>query len=80
VLRRGRGEQPLSGDPPSPAGALVEVPPDASELKASVPQSAAVWRDAVADALEACFGSGLVATGFDRERSSYVFEPGTSRS
>jgi predicted GNAT superfamily acetyltransferase len=45
-------------------------------LKAAVPASAAAWRDAVADAREACFGAGLVATGFDRTRSSYVLQPG----
>jgi predicted GNAT superfamily acetyltransferase len=44
-----------------------------------VPASAAAWRDAAADAFEACFAAGLVATGFDRERSSYVLEPEARR-
>jgi predicted GNAT superfamily acetyltransferase len=78
VLHRGRGEQPLTGDAPGPAGGLVEVPPDHAQLKTAVPASAAAWRDAVADALDACFGVGLVATGFDRARSSYVLQPGAS--
>jgi predicted GNAT superfamily acetyltransferase len=76
VLRRGRGEQPLPGDPPSDKGAALEVPPDHAELKGAVPASAAAWRDAVAGAFERCFDAGLVATGFDRERSSYLLRPG----
>ena len=76
VLRRGKGEQPLTGDAPGQAGGLVEIPPDHAQLKAAVPASAAAWRDAVADAFDACFGAGLVATGFDRTRSSYVLQPG----
>jgi predicted GNAT superfamily acetyltransferase len=78
VLRRGRGEEPIAGESPSRSGALVEVPPDHAQLKAAVPASAAAWRDAAADALEACFGAGLIATGFDRTRSSYVFRPEAS--
>jgi predicted GNAT superfamily acetyltransferase len=79
VLRRGKGEQPLRGDAPGSIGSRLEVPPDLAELKSTVPASAAAWRDAVADAFEACFAAGLVATGFDRERSSYVLEPEARR-
>ena len=33
------------------------------------------WRDASADALESCFGAGLIVGAFDRERSAYVLVP-----
>ncbi|MBI3647152.1 MAG: GNAT family N-acetyltransferase [Actinobacteria bacterium] len=79
VLVRGRGERPEPGDAPSPEGAVVEIPPEHAQLKKAVPASASAWRDATADAIEACLGAGLVATGFLRERSAYVFAPeGTS--
>jgi predicted GNAT superfamily acetyltransferase len=75
VLVRGRGERPEPGEPPGPTGAVVEIPPEHTELKAIVPGSAAAWRDAVADALDGCFAAGLVVLGFDRERSAYVLGP-----
>lgn len=42
----------------------IAIPPDQPNLRASAPDRAAAWRDAVADALEACFGVGMVALGF----------------
>ena len=75
VLRRGRGEQPLPGDAPGPAGAFVEIPPDHAELKKAVPAAAAAWREAVADALDGCFAAGFLAASFDRTRSAYVMAP-----
>ena len=75
VLARGRGERPEPGEPPGPRGGVVEIPADHAELRDVVPESAAAWRDASADALEACFAAGLVATTFDRDRSAYVFLP-----
>ncbi len=74
VLSRGREGGPVAGRPPG-AGALVEVPPDLAELKESDPAIARAWRDALADALDSCFGAGLIAAGFDRPRSAYVFGP-----
>ena len=40
------------------------------------PMLASRWRDAAADALEACFGAGLIVGAFDRDRSAYVLVPG----
>jgi predicted GNAT superfamily acetyltransferase len=51
----------------------LEVPVDYAELRASDRPAATRWRDAVADAADACFARGLVAVAFDRERSAYVF-------
>jgi predicted GNAT superfamily acetyltransferase len=79
VLARGRGERPEPGEPPGPSGAVVQIPAEHAELKQVVPGSAAAWRDAVGDALERCFDAGLVAVGFDRERSAYVLGPGGER-
>lgn len=66
---------------PSPRGAelgaapaaLIEIPPDHTGLRTRAPAIASAWRDASAEAIEACLASGLVASGFDRERSAYVF-------
>ena len=51
----------------------VEVPPEYLELRARDAGLATAWRDAVAVAIEDCIARGLVATGFARERSAYVF-------
>jgi predicted GNAT superfamily acetyltransferase len=75
VLARGRGERPEPGDPPGPNGAVLEIPPELLELKKIVPESAATWREAAADAFAECFESGLIVRGFDRKRSAYVLGP-----
>jgi predicted GNAT superfamily acetyltransferase len=75
ALARGPNERPALGDPPGPTGALLEIPPEHSELKKRAPQTAAAWRDALGDALEAGFQAGLIVRGFDRERSAYVLGP-----
>jgi predicted GNAT superfamily acetyltransferase len=54
--------------------AVVEVPPDYLSLRVAQPGLAARWREAVAEAIEACLGAGLVARGFLRE-GAYVFGP-----
>ncbi|HZD18299.1 MAG TPA: GNAT family N-acetyltransferase [Actinomycetota bacterium] len=53
--------------------AFVQIPGDHAELKAADPQAAAAWRDASALAIERCLAAGLVASAFDRGRSTYVF-------
>jgi len=53
--------------------ARLEVPPDHAELRTRAPAIASAWRDASAEAIEACLAAGLVACGFDREGSAYVF-------
>jgi predicted GNAT superfamily acetyltransferase len=54
----------LPGPPPEPA--LVAIPEDHLELKRRAPGLAAGWRDAVAEALEACLSAGYRATSFVR--------------
>lgn len=72
VLRR-EDERPRIVGEPSGAVAVVEVPPELLELRERDPALATSWREAVAEALEACLGRGMVAVAFDRERSAYVF-------
>jgi predicted GNAT superfamily acetyltransferase len=62
----------------SPAGrsALVSVPPDYAELRPDDPERASAWRDASAHAIEACLEAGMIAAGFDRSSSAYVFALG----
>jgi predicted GNAT superfamily acetyltransferase len=57
-----RGPDPVPRGP----GAALAVPRDYAELKDRDPGLAAAWRDAVADALDACIAAGLVAAAFDR--------------
>lgn len=59
---------------PVERAALVEVPAEYSELRAEDPARASAWRDASAEAIEACLTAGMIATAFDRGSSSYVFE------
>jgi predicted GNAT superfamily acetyltransferase len=58
---------------PSGRGALVAVPSDYARLRTDDPACAAAWRDASADAIEACLTAGMIAAGFDRVASSYAF-------
>jgi predicted GNAT superfamily acetyltransferase len=59
----------------APAGraALVAVPSEYADLRAADRACAAAWRDASAAAIEACLTAGMLAAGFDRATSSYVF-------
>ena len=54
--------------------AVVRVPADYAALRSADPSGARAWRDASAEAIEACLGAGLEATGFLRE-GGYVFTP-----
>jgi predicted GNAT superfamily acetyltransferase len=72
VLRR-EDERPRIVGRPSGRLAVVEVPPEHRELRERDPALATAWREAVAEAVEACLGRGMVALAFDRERSAYVF-------
>jgi predicted GNAT superfamily acetyltransferase len=63
--------EPASGDD----GGLVEVPRDHPELRRRDPALAARWREATAEALEACFRAGWVAGSFDKTRSAYALVP-----
>jgi predicted GNAT superfamily acetyltransferase len=61
---------------PSGRAALVSVPSDYIELRSADPECASAWRDASAQAIEACLTAGMIAAGFDRATSSYVFALG----
>ena len=58
---------------PSGRAALVAVPSDYPQLRTDDPASASAWRDVSAEAIEACLTAGMIAAGFDRAASSYVF-------
>ena len=70
---------PVEGTAPSSAGGVIEVPREHADLRQRDPELASRWRDAVAEALEACLGAGLIVGAFDRDRSGYALIPeGTS--
>ncbi|HEY2803632.1 MAG TPA: GNAT family N-acetyltransferase [Actinomycetota bacterium] len=79
VLRRS------GDDPPHPeriadphvdahqAGAIIGIPEDYPAIRQADPGLARAWRDAVADAFEACFTAGMVGGEFERFSCSYYF-------
>ena len=67
---------PVQESAPSPVGAVIEVPREHPDLRRRDADLSSRWRDAVADALDACFGAGLIVGAFDRERSAYALVPG----
>jgi predicted GNAT superfamily acetyltransferase len=73
VVRRAADGSPEHGGHAIGDAAIVEVPPDHAELRATDERVASAWRDAVADAAEACLAHGLLGAAFDRDRSAYVF-------
>lgn len=73
VVQRGEDGGPKTSGVADGDVAILEVPAEYASLRASKPKVASAWRDAVADAAEACLDSGLVAASFDRQRSAYVF-------
>jgi predicted GNAT superfamily acetyltransferase len=48
--------------------AAVAFPSDYPRIKEQDPALASAWRDAVGDALEECFGLGMIVTGFESDR------------
>lgn len=66
---------PVPGSAPAAEGGVVEVPREHQELRRRDPELGSRWREASAEALEACFQAGLIAAGFDRDRSAYVLVP-----
>ncbi len=54
--------------------AAIAIPSEYHDLRGGNRALAREWREAVARAIERCLAAGLVASGFDRDRSSYVFE------
>jgi predicted GNAT superfamily acetyltransferase len=72
LVRDADGAPVTSGS--SDAGAMrIAIPREYPELRASDPDRADGWRDAIASAFETCLRLGLVGVAFDRERSAYVF-------
>ncbi len=63
---------PAAGEAPGSGPALVRVPKDYPELRERDLEWGRAWRDATAEAIEACFGVGLMVTGFTSD-SAYVF-------
>jgi predicted GNAT superfamily acetyltransferase len=63
---------------PGPGVALVQIPREYGELREREPALARAWRDALAEAVEACVEAGLVVAGFDGPTSAYVMaeDPG----
>ena len=70
---RAHGEEPGEVDQPTGRSATVEVPREYAELRERDRDLARHWRDASASAIEACLSAGMVAVGFELERSAYVF-------
>jgi predicted GNAT superfamily acetyltransferase len=73
LLRRGEDGRPDRVDRMDAYAAVVEIPAEHAELRASDPDLSRRWRDAVADAAEECLARGMVGASFLRERSAYVF-------
>jgi len=69
---------PVQRSTPAAEGAVVEIPRDHPELRRRDADLGTRWRDASAEALEACFGAGLIVGAFDRGRSAYVLVPEAS--
>ena len=67
ILRDGDGRPERVGDPDAAlAGSFrVETVRDYPALRESDRAAASAWRDAVADALEACMEAGMVVSAFD---------------
>jgi predicted GNAT superfamily acetyltransferase len=79
VLRRS------DDDPPRPeriadprvdghqVGAIIGIPEDYPSIRQADPALARAWRDAAADAFEACLTAGMVGGEFERFSCSYYF-------
>jgi predicted GNAT superfamily acetyltransferase len=61
----------------APGAEEVAVPEDHEAARAADPVTAAAERDRVATAIASAIAAGRVAAGFSRERSAYLFVPGT---
>jgi predicted GNAT superfamily acetyltransferase len=64
---------PTASDRRPERAAVIEIPREYLDLRAADPVLATMWRDAIADAVEACLDAKMVGAGFDRERSAYLF-------
>jgi predicted GNAT superfamily acetyltransferase len=73
VVLANEGGSPGALRGPSGRSSLIEVPREYAELAARDPDLARSWRDASAEAIEACLSAGMVGAGFEASRSAYVF-------
>jgi predicted GNAT superfamily acetyltransferase len=64
--------RPVIRERPTTGPARVRIPREYQELRRRDRGLALAWRDASADAIEACMGAGLLATDFTSD-SAYVF-------
>ena len=69
--------EPTAGAAPTAEGAVIEVPREHPDLRQRNPTLASRWRDATAEAFEACFRIGLIVRAFDKARSAYALLPET---
>jgi predicted GNAT superfamily acetyltransferase len=79
ILRRtddGALPEPDPCGEPSGDVAIVQIPGEYHELRAHDPSLARRWRDASANAIEACLAAGMLGAAFWRERSAYLFARG----
>lgn len=72
VLDVGSEGEPVAGSKEPSAPAAVRIPADYAALRKRDPAMAALWRDASADAIEACLTADLTAVAFLSD-SSYLF-------
>lgn len=70
VDRTGEGP-PVTVEPDPLVPAIVRIPREYHALRDASPSHARAWRDAVAEAMEACFGQGKHCVGFLPD-SAYV--------
>jgi predicted GNAT superfamily acetyltransferase len=68
-------ERPLGPRLQGAPTVAIDVEPAYDEVRAADRERAARARDSAADLLEDAFARGLVAAGFDRERSAYLMAP-----
>ncbi|MFL5736784.1 MAG: GNAT family N-acetyltransferase [Actinomycetota bacterium] len=54
-------------------GVRIAIPEDYPALREADPELARSWRDAVAEAFEACLAAGMVAVEFERSSCTYSF-------
>jgi predicted GNAT superfamily acetyltransferase len=74
VVRNRSGRPERVGDPePGDGRFRVETVRDYPALRASDPGLASAWRDAVADALEACIRLGMVVAAFDSDPTAPAY-------
>ena len=72
VVLDASGPEPRRRPLPEHGPALVHVPRDHPALRATDPELSRLWRDAVAETIEACVASGRIARAFTTD-SAYVF-------